>query len=100
METVAAIILVAFFGVICWSVLHPPAEFSIHYSQGTVQIKGKFPRSRHAEVEEFFKREFADQQRITVRAIKARQGGLRIVVRGTVTEGDRQQIRNFFQLVM
>ncbi len=100
METVAALILVAFFGVICWSVLHPPAEFSIHYSRGTVQFKGKFPRSRHAEVEEFLRREFTDQRRITVRAIKARQGGRRIVVRGTVTEGDRQRIRNFFQLIV
>jgi hypothetical protein len=99
METVAAIILVAFFGVICWTVLHPPAEFSIHYSRGAVQFKGKFPRSRYPEVEEFFKREFAGHRRITVLAIKARQGGLRIVVRGTVTEGDRQRIRNFFQII-
>jgi hypothetical protein len=97
MEPLIVIVLVGFFGAVCWGVLHPPAEYSIRYSRGTVEFRGKFPRSRRAVVEEFFQREFAGSRRITVAARKASQGGLRFVVGGSVTDGDRQRIRNFFQ---
>jgi hypothetical protein len=99
MQTIVAILLVGFFGAMCWSVLRPPVQFRIRYSRGIVRFSGRFPRSRQAEVEEFLNREFADRGRITITALKTGKNGLRIVVRGPVADGDRQQIRNFFQTI-
>jgi hypothetical protein len=82
-----------------WSVLRPAAQFVIRYSRGNVRFTGKFPRSHQAEVEEFLKREFANRGRITIAAFKTGTAGLRVVVRGRVTDGDRQRIRNFFQTI-
>ncbi len=99
MQTIVAILLLAFFGAMCWVLLRPPSQFVIRYSRGIVRFTGKFPRSRQAEVAEFLKREFADRRRITIAALKNGPAGGRIVVRGAVTEGDRQRIRNFFQTI-
>jgi hypothetical protein len=97
MRIVAAIVLVGFFGGICWSMWRGPAQFIVRLSRGEVRFSGNFPRSRQAEVTEFLKREFADRRRITISALKSRSKALRIVVRGPVTDGERQLIRNFFQ---
>jgi hypothetical protein len=99
MQTIGAILLVGFFGGILWMMLRPPMHFRIRYSRGKVSFTGKFPRSHQAEVEEFLKREFADRGRITIAALRTGPAGLRIVVRGRVTDGDRQRIRNFFQTI-
>jgi hypothetical protein len=95
MQFLVAIILLGIVGGICWSLLIGPAEYVIRYSRGTVRFDGRFPRSRRAEVEEFFKREFPQNDRIKVSAVKAPQRGLRFVIRGKISEGDRQRIRNF-----
>ena len=96
MQTIVAILLVGFFGALCWSLLRPPAQFVIRCSRGSVRFSGKFPRSRQSETKEFLQREFADRRRITVAGIQAGPAGLRIVVRGSITNGDRQRIRNIF----
>ena len=97
MRILAAIILFGFFGGICWSLWRGQVQFVVRWSRGSVRFSGKFPRSREAEVADFLKREFAGRRRITISALKARPKGLRIVVRGPVTDGERQLIRNFFQ---
>jgi hypothetical protein len=99
MQTLVAIILIGVFGGICWSLIRPRAVFVIRLSRGAVRFQGAFPRSRYSEVEEFLKREFADQSPITVRGVKTQERGLRIVVRGPIDQGDCQRIRNFFQVV-
>ena len=99
MQTLAAIVLIGVFGGICWSLIRPRAVFVVRLSSGAVRFKGAFPRSRHSEVEEFLKREFADQSPITISAVRTPQQGLRIIVRGAVGAGDCQRIRNFFQFV-
>jgi hypothetical protein len=96
---VAAIILIVVFGGICWSLIRPRALFVVRLSRGAVQFKGAFPRSRHSEVEEFLRREFADQSPITISGVKTQERGLRIIVRGPLGAGDCQRIRNFFQVV-
>ncbi len=97
MRILAAIVLFGFFGGICWSLGRGLAQFVVRVSNGEVRFSGRFPRSRRAEVTEFLKREFADRRRITISALKSGSKGLRIVVRGPVTDGERQLIRNFFQ---
>jgi hypothetical protein len=97
MQILVAVILLSVVGGICWSLLIGPAEYVIRYSHGTVRFKGKFPASRRAEVEEFFKREFAADKPIRVSAVRAPQQGLRFVIRGKIPGGDRQRIRNFFR---
>jgi hypothetical protein len=98
-QTLAAIVLIGVFGGICWSLIRPRAVFVIRLSCGAVQFKGDFPRSRHSEVEEFLKREFADQSPITISGVKTQERRLRIIVRGPIDAGDCQRIRNFFQVV-
>jgi hypothetical protein len=99
MEAAAAVVVIAVFGAICWSLIRPRAAFVIRLSRGAVQFQGAFPRSRHSEVEEFLRREFADQSPITISGIQTPERGLRIIVRGAVNEGDRQRVRNFLQVV-
>jgi hypothetical protein len=99
MQILVAIILLTVMGGICWSLLVPKAEFVIRYSRGTVRFDGKFPASRRAEVAEFFKREFAEHERIKVSAIQAQKRVLRFVIRGKLTVGDKQQIRNFLRTI-
>src|SRR5579872_6877560 len=99
MQILVAIILLGVMGGICWSLLVPKAQYVIRYSRGAVRFDGKFPGSRRAEVAEFFKREFAEHARIKVSAIKMQKTGLRFVIRGKMTDGDRQQIRNFLRTI-
>jgi hypothetical protein len=99
MQTLAAIILIGIFGGICWSMIRPRAIFVVRLSSGEVRFQGAIPRSWHSEVEEFLKREFADQSPITISAVKTQTRGLRIIVRGAVGAGDCQRIRNFFQVI-
>lgn len=99
MQIILSILLLGLFGAICYSLVQPSAQFVVRYSQGKVRFSGKFPRSHQGEAEEFLKREFSDGRRITIAGVRGRTAGLRIVVRGSLTEGDRQQIRNFFQTI-
>ena len=87
MRIVAAVLLIGFFGGICWSLWRGSVQFVIRSSRGRVRFSGKFPRARQIEVAEFLKREFADRRRITILALKARPRGLLVVVRGSVTDG-------------
>jgi len=98
-QFLTSLILIGLFGGICWSLLRPRAQFVIRLSRGTVQFKGSFPLARRPEVEDFLKREFAEHK-ISISAVKVSKRGLRFVVRGNITEGDRQRIRNFFQTVV
>ncbi|MBI3865877.1 MAG: hypothetical protein HY290_28720 [Planctomycetia bacterium] len=97
MQILVSVILIVVFGGVVWSMLAGTAEYVIRSSRGAVRFRGKFPVGRQAEVIEFFRREFADQGRITVSAVRLPQRGLRFVVRGRISEGDRQRIRNFLR---
>ena len=97
MQILAAIILLVVMGGICWSLFVQPAEFVICYARDRVRFKGRFPASRRAEVEEFFKREFSECGTIKVSAVRVPPRALRFVIRGKIAEGDRQRIRNFLR---
>jgi hypothetical protein len=97
MRLLAAVLIVGFFGGICWSLWRGSVQYVIRMSHGTVRFSGKFPLSRQSEVAEFLKREFANRGRITILALKAPSNRVRIVARGRITDGERQLIRNFFQ---
>ncbi|MGE5195057.1 MAG: hypothetical protein ACM3U2_21395 [Deltaproteobacteria bacterium] len=97
MWILAAILLIGFFGGICWSLWRGSVQFVIRLARGAVRFSGKFPRSRQSDVAEFLKREFADRGRITISALKAPSNRVRLVIRGRITDGERQRIRNYFQ---
>jgi hypothetical protein len=99
MQIVVALILLTVMGGICWSLLVPKAEYVIRSSRGVVRFEGKFPASRRAEVAEFLKREFAEHDRIKISAVRTPQRVLRFGIRGKMTDGDRQQIRNFLRTI-
>lgn len=97
MGLVVSLVLVAVCAGICWSMLAGQTEYVIRFVRGTVRFRGKFPIARQAEASEFFRKEFAGAGRITVSAVRTPQRGLRILVRGPISSGDRQRIRNFLQ---
>jgi hypothetical protein len=97
MRILCAVILIAVFGCICWSILAAPVDYVIHFSRGIVRFRGKFPVARQPEVIEFFRREFHDHDRITVSAVRIPRRGQRYVVRGRLSDGDAQRIRNFLR---
>jgi len=99
MQILAAIVLIAVCGGLCYSLLLPPAVFVVRLSRGGVRFAGRFPAAKRHEVESFLTREFADRGRISISALKAKDGRMRLVVRGRLSEGDRQRIRNFFQVI-
>jgi len=97
MRIAFAVILIAVFGSICWSILAAPVDYVIRFSRGIVRFRGKFPAARQAEVIEFFRREFHEHNRITVSAVRTPGRGQRYVIRGKVSAGDVQRIRNFLR---
>ena len=99
MQILAAAILVVVFGGICWSLLNPPAEFVIRWSHGRARFRGRIPAARRTEIEEFLLREFPNAGTITISGLKDRGGRPRLTVRGPLSDGDRQRIRNFLQTV-
>ena len=99
MRLLAAIVLAAICGGICIALLRPPSLFVIRLSGGEVRFRGKFPMARRSEVETFLKREFGNR-RISISGVKSDKGGIRFVIRGRLTDGDRQRIRNFLQMIV
>ena len=100
MHFLAAIILTAVCGGLCYAMLRQPTVFVIRVSRGTIRFRGKFPMARRTEVEAFLSREFADRGPISISGVKADKGRMRFVIRGPISEGDRQQIRNFLQTLV
>lgn len=100
MQLAATLIVVAIGGWICYCLLRPPAVFVIRLSRRGVRFRGSFPLGRRPEVEAFLTAEFAACGRLRISGVKSGRGGMRFLIQGPVSEGDRQRIRNFLQTII
>lgn len=85
---------------LCWSLaragLGRDGGFLIRRrSDGMVVIRGKIPRGKHLELQEFCSRDLARLGRFTVRGSRKTGRGINLRFSGRLTGGDRQRIRNF-----
>ena len=63
---------------------------------GRVSIKGRMTRSRQVRVEEYLRKHFADVARLQIDVnYPKRDRRLQIHIRGSLSEGEKQMIRNF-----
>jgi len=83
------------FAVIAAVLLWPRSDFVIRFRDGQVKCTGKLPLVQHATIAHFILRDLNPQGPLTIRG--TREGRrLRLRFRGSISEGDRQCVRNFF----
>lgn len=92
MQNVLALLVI---GLVAAVLLWPRSDFVIRARPDEVQLKGKLPQSKAAELICFFEQEVAQFGPVTVSGTRAREGRLRLRIRGRPVPGDQQRIRNF-----
>ena len=92
MEYIVVLLLAS---AILAAILRKRFDFNIHCSREEVTLQGKIPKSRHSEIKDFFVREFQNSEKITIFGKIKNEGQLVLKIRGNVSPGKRQQIRNF-----
>lgn len=71
-------------------------DFTIRVANGKIQMSGRLPASARGEIESFFTRDLAHLRRFRVSGRRLPGGRLQLTIRGRMSPGDRQRIRNFF----
>src|SRR5262249_11958920 len=94
MHIVGPVILLCLVGWMCFVVLQPRCDVVIRWSRGVLRHLGAFGPSKCNELEAFLQGEFGDS-RLAIYGVKTRAGMMRWTIRGRLTPGERQQIRNF-----
>jgi hypothetical protein len=96
MKLLVGLLLVAGVGSIIWSMLSPPVLFRILLRDGHVRTTGRVPPRASAEIEEFFQANFSHQQQLCVDVLPpTARFRSRVHITGTLSEGEKQLIRNF-----
>lgn len=82
--------------VLIWRIAQRPGDCVIRVRRGRAFVRGRIPARRRSEVERFLTAHFGHVQRMRIDVYSPRRDQrLRVRVRGAVTEGERQMIRNF-----
>jgi hypothetical protein len=94
------LILMAVAGLIAWLAVKP-GDCVIRARSGKTDVRGRFPTSRLAEVQDYFERHFAHVPRLRVDIdFPRRQRPLKVRVKGRLSAGERQMIRNFLLSIL
>ena len=95
MVTMQYIVVLLLASAILVAILRKRFDFTIRCSREEVTLQGKIPKSKHSEIKGFFAREFQNYEKITIFGKKKNEGQLVLKIRGNLSPGKRQQIRNF-----
>lgn len=89
-------LLVLGVALLIWRLGQPSGECVFRVRQGRVSSRGKIAAGKRAEIESFLAEEFPDVKRLRI-DINYRKGSrpLRIRIRGAISPGEQQMIRNF-----
>jgi hypothetical protein len=90
------ILMLLMAAALLFAILNQRHDFTIRVANGTVRISGRLPAVARGEIESFFTRDLAHLRRFRVSGRRLSGGGLRLTIRGRMSAGDRQRIRNFF----
>jgi hypothetical protein len=89
------LILVAVAALIAWLAVRP-GDCVIRARGGNVSVTGKCPAARAAEIERYFREHFAGVSRLRVDVeYSTLRRPLKVRVKGAVSRGEQQMIRNF-----
>jgi len=82
--------------LVIWRLSRPAGDCVFRVRRGQVSTRGKIAAGKRAEVESFLSEEFPEAKRLRI-DVHYRRGGrpLRLRIRGAVTKGEQQLIRNF-----
>ena len=96
----AGVVAIVFFGWIGYAAWHDKNDFRITVRRGRVGFHGRFPLGRRADTTGFLLNDVAPGG--TIRVIGNWSAGrvLRITVRGNISEGECQRIRNFLKITL
>lgn len=89
-------LLIAVVLLLVWWAMRRPADCVIIWRAGRLQVSGTLPSGLQPLLEEFLVRELAESRRLRI-DLRYPRGGrpLQFTVRGSVSAGERQMIRNF-----
>jgi hypothetical protein len=94
------LILMAGAGLIAWLAVKP-GDCVIRVRSGKTNVRGRFPAAQLAEVENYFQQHFAHVRRLRVDIdFPRRQRPLKVRVKGSLSPGERQMIRNFLLTIL
>jgi len=94
------LILMAGAGLIAWLAVKP-GDCVIRTRLGKADIRGKIPVSRRSDVVRYFEQHFAHVPRLRVDIdFPRRSGSLKVRVKGRVSPGEQQMIRNFLLSIL
>ncbi|MBL8851119.1 MAG: hypothetical protein JNG89_15675 [Planctomycetaceae bacterium] len=80
-----------------WRYAGRSGDCVIRIRRGQVTIRGKVAAGRRAEIERFLQEQFPDVPRLRIDVSFRRSSRpLRVRIRGPISGGERQLIRNFF----
>jgi hypothetical protein len=87
--------------VLVWRATQPRSDLVIRMRRGQPSFRGKLAAGRRAEIERYLTEQFADVGRLRIDVHYPRGSRrLRVRVRGSVSPGERQQVRNFLTAVL
>jgi len=69
-------------------------DFIISFSQGRLQVRGKFPKGKQNGLAQFLAEDLATRGPIKILG-RWQKNGLRVWFKGRLRDGDRQRIRNY-----
>ena len=94
------IIAIALIGYGVWRILRPRYTLKIVIGKRGIKHHEGLPKAHKAYVLEFFEKHRSLDGNVTICAMRQRDGYLRLVFKGHVDPGTKQQIRNFLITVM
>lgn len=94
-----SLLFIALAAAILAAMFRPRPEFRVRIAAGKVRVSGAVPRGKAAVICEFFETQFPHVPSATV-AGSRRDGRLRLTIRGRISRGECQQIRNFLLTVL
>jgi hypothetical protein len=94
------IILMAAAALIAWLAVKP-GDCVIRARLGKTNVRGRFPAARLAEVQNYFQQHFGHVPRLRVDIdFPRRHCPLKVRVKGSISSGERQMIRNFLLTIL
>lgn len=92
--------VIALIGYVLWRIFQPRYDVRIVIGKKGIKHHEGLPKAHRATVLEFFEEHRSFDGNVTICAMRQPNGYLRLVFKGQVDPGVRQQIRNFLNTVM
>lgn len=87
--------------IVVWRTCQTRGDCTVEIRRGQVEFRGKLPAGRCHQIEQYLLQYFPDVSRLRIDIYYPRgTQQLRLKIRGRISTGDRQQIRNFLSTIV